>query len=290
MFDFLVFDYYWLFPVSICIATIAMSSGIGGAVFFSPLFLLVLGLSPTIAIGSALITELFGFSSGVISYRKAKLIDYDLAKKLLLFSIPAAIIGSFIADFFPGDFLKSIFALGLLFIGWQLYSSYREEQKHKTSHKGVETELETEHESELIDAEGKVYKYTFCDKRLGKFFAVMGGLFVGMISVGLAEIEEYHLVARCKMPTPVAVATSIFTVVITVFFASLGHIYHFTTAADSSVLHQVINIVIFTIPGVIIGGQIGPYMQKKVNPDLMKVSIAIVFVLIGIFMLYTIFR
>ena len=46
---------WWLFPVSIGIATIAMSSGIGGAVFFSPLFLLVLGLSPTIAIGSALI-------------------------------------------------------------------------------------------------------------------------------------------------------------------------------------------------------------------------------------------
>ena len=122
---------------------------------------------------------------------------------------------------------------------------------------------------------------------MGRAFAAIGGLFVGMISVGLAELEEYHLVARCKIPTPVAVATSIFTVVIAVFFASLGHIYHFATSADTTVLHQVINVVAFTIPGVIIGGQLGPYVQKRVNPDIMKLSIAVMFVLIGIFMMIT---
>jgi len=289
MLEFLVLDNWWLFPLSICIATIAMSSGIGGAVFFSPVFLLLLGLSPTIAIGSALITEFFGFTSGVISYRKAKLIDYKLAKNLLIFSIPAAIIGSLIVDYFPGDILKAIFASGLIFIGWQLYSSYREEEKHKADN-DINEEFKDDYETELIDAEGKSYKYTICNKSLGRFFAMIGGLLVGMISVGLAELEEYQLVARCKVPTPVAVATSIFTVLITVFFASIGHIYHFVTAADSDIIYQVLNVVLFTIPGVIIGGQIGPFVQKRVNPDLMKVSIAIMFVLIGIFMFYTIVK
>jgi len=289
MLEFLVFDNLWLFPTSILIATIAMSSGIGGAVFFSPLFLLVLGLSPTVAIGSALITELFGFTSGVISYRKAKLIDYSLAKNLLIFAIPTAIIGSLIADYFPGDILKAIFATGLLFIGWQLYSSYREEEKHKAD-QSIKEEFEQNHESKLVDANGNVYLYTICNKAIGRFFALIGGLFVGMISVGLAELQEYHLVARCKVPTPVAVATSIFTVVITVLFASFGHIYHFATSADSTLISQVINVVAFTIPGVIIGGQIGPFVQKRVNPDIMKISIAAMFVLIGMFMLYTLIK
>lgn len=270
--------------MSIMIATIAMSSGIGGAVFFSPLFLLVLGLSPTIAIGSALITELFGFTSGVISYRKAGLIDYKLAGNLLLFAVPFAIAGSMIADFFPADILKAIFATGLLFIGWQLFSSYREEEKLKHDKTIKE---EKNHETKLTDSRGNVYEYSVCNKGMGRAFAAIGGLFVGMISVGLAELEEYHLVARCKIPTPVAVATSIFTVVIAVFFASLGHIYHFATSADTTVLHQVINVVAFTIPGVIIGGQLGPYVQKRVNPDIMKLSIAVMFVLIGIFMMIT---
>ena len=57
-------EYAYLFPVSIAIATLAMASGVGGAVFFAPIFLFVLKLDPMVAVGTALLTELFGFSSG----------------------------------------------------------------------------------------------------------------------------------------------------------------------------------------------------------------------------------
>ena len=62
----LTIQFWYLLPISIAIATIAMSSGIGGAVFFSPLFMIGLGLEPNIAIGAALATELFGFGSGLV--------------------------------------------------------------------------------------------------------------------------------------------------------------------------------------------------------------------------------
>ena len=52
-----------------------MSSGIGGAVFFSPLFMLGLKLDPRIAIGAALANELCGFSSGLLAYYKSKLTE-----------------------------------------------------------------------------------------------------------------------------------------------------------------------------------------------------------------------
>ncbi len=122
---------------------------------------------------------------------------------------------------------------------------------------------------------------------MGRSFAAIGGAFVGMISVGLAELQEYHLVARCKVPTPVAVATSIFVVVITVLVASVGHFYAFAKEGGE-VLNQVVSIVIFTGPGVIIGGQIGPKLQKIIPEDKMKVGISFAFLIIGIFMLYTI--
>ena len=47
------FEYWYVFPVSILIATIAMASGVGGAVFFSPFFILVLGIPPEVGIGTA---------------------------------------------------------------------------------------------------------------------------------------------------------------------------------------------------------------------------------------------
>ncbi|MDF1570606.1 MAG: sulfite exporter TauE/SafE family protein [Bacteroidales bacterium] len=279
------FELWYLFPASILIATIAMSSGIGGAVFFSPLFMLALRLEPQIAIGSALITELFGFSSGLIAYYKAKLIDYKLAVSILLFSVPAAIIGSIFADVFPDIVLKAIFATGLIFIGTQLFTSWRKEEREKHEKLHIK-EFETEYESELTDSTGRVFRYTVCNKNMGRFFSAIGGAFVGMISVGLAELQEYQLVARCKVPTPVAVATSVFVVVITVLVASVGHVYEFATEGGD-VLGQVINIVIFTIPGVVIGGQIGPALQKFLPEDKMKVSISALFLVIGIFMFIT---
>lgn len=281
----LTFEFWYLFPVSIFIATLAMSTGIGGAVFFSPLFMLALKLEPKIAIGTALITELFGFSSGLIAYYKAKLIDFKLAKNLLIFSIPAAIFGAYYADAVPPVVLKAVFAVGLIFIGFQLFNSWRKEEREKRE-KENQSEFQSQYESELTDASGKVYKYTICNRNMGRSFAAIGGAFVGMISVGLAELQEYHLVARCKVPTPVAVATSIFVVVITVLVASIGHFYEFAKAGNET-LNQVINLVIFTVPGVIIGGQIGPKLQKSLPEDKMKIGIALIFVLLGIFMMYT---
>ena len=57
-------EYWYMLPVSILISTLAMASGIGGATFFSPLFMLAQGLPPSVAIGTGLITEVFGFASG----------------------------------------------------------------------------------------------------------------------------------------------------------------------------------------------------------------------------------
>lgn len=278
---------FYLFPVSMLIATIAMASGIGGAVFFSPLFILVLKLEPSVAIGAALTTELFGFSSGLYAYARRRLIDYKLGFVLLMFSVPMAIVGSLSSELFPAAVLKAIFAVGIIFIGTQLYLSYRQEKREAIDAE-ILAEAEASHESQLTAADGTTYHYTICEKPQGMFFAAVGGAFLGMISVGLAELQEYQLVARCRVPSPVAVATSIFVVVISVLLASLGHFYSFASTADAESVQRVANVVIYTIPGVLVGGQIGPLIQARLNPDAVKIAISMLFVLVGIFMLATV--
>ena len=281
------FGYWYLFPISILIATTAMASGIGGAVFFSPLFILVLKLEPSVAVGTALMTELFGFSSGLFAYWKRRLIDFKMGRELLLFSIPTAVVGSLTADAFPAAVLKTIFAIGVIFIGSQLYFSLRQEARENLDGE-IKAGAEQQHETVLVDSAGNRYGYTIRRKDQGRLFAAIGGAFLGAISVGLAELQEYHLMVRCRVPSPVAVATSIFVVVVSVLVASLGHFYKFATSADSQVLSQVLSVVVFTIPGVIIGGQIGPLVQARVNPDWVKLGIAILFIAVGIFMLTTV--
>jgi len=45
-----------MFPVGVLISMIAMAAGIGGAVFFSPFFFLVLHLEPQVAFATGLLT------------------------------------------------------------------------------------------------------------------------------------------------------------------------------------------------------------------------------------------
>lgn len=276
--------YWYLLPISALIATVAMSTGIGGAVFFSPLFLLGLKLEPTVAIGTALLTELFGFSSGLFAYAKARLIDYKLGTTMLMIAVPGSILGVLAADLFPPIVLKAIFGVGIIFIGLQIFTSWRQEQKEKLNH---EIEADTrQHTSSLTDANGKTYHYTICNKSTGMMFAGVGGAFLGMISVGLAELMEYQLVAKCRVPSPVAVATSIFVVVITVLVASVAHIAGFLQEG-SEAISKAMSIAIFTAPGVVIGGQLGPMLQSRIDPDKMKVAIALIFLSVGALMLYT---
>jgi len=282
----LTLEYWYLLPVSIVIATVAMASGIGGGVFFSPLFILALKLEPSVAVGTALITQLFGFSSALIAYLRRKLIDFRLGASLLIFSLPAAAIGSISAGAFPADALKGVFAIGMFFIGSQLYRSYRQDKRARHGRTIAQADADRS-ESVLVDRTGKEYRYTIRHKAQGRIFAGLGGALLGMISVGLAELQMYHLVGRCNVPSAVAVATSIFVVVITLFIASSGHFYRFATSADPGTLSQVTGIVSFTAPGVLIGGQLGPLLQENVSPDIAKAGIAFLFIALGMLMLIT---
>jgi hypothetical protein len=44
-------EYWYLLPVAILVATVAMASGVGGATFFTPILILGLGLPTEVAIG-----------------------------------------------------------------------------------------------------------------------------------------------------------------------------------------------------------------------------------------------
>jgi len=50
--EFMTLDFWFMLPISVVFATTAMASGVEGATFFTPLFILALGLPPEIAIST----------------------------------------------------------------------------------------------------------------------------------------------------------------------------------------------------------------------------------------------
>ncbi|KKK70308.1 hypothetical protein LCGC14_2925290 [marine sediment metagenome] len=196
-------QYWFMFPVAVLIATIAMAAGVGGATFFSPFFILALGLPPEVAIGTGLITEVFGFTSGLYAYARKRLIDYRLGLALLVTTIPLALLGTLAANWVESDILKVVLGMGLFAVAIAFLRAPEHKEVELLDH-AIEQEYGGEKsETCLITSEGEEIRYTVCNRIEGRLIAGVGGLFVGLISTGLGELNGYFLLQRCRVPSRV---------------------------------------------------------------------------------------
>ncbi|MFQ5522857.1 MAG: sulfite exporter TauE/SafE family protein [Acidimicrobiia bacterium] len=267
--------YWFLLPVSIVIAGLANGAGVGGATFFSPLFILALGLEPQVAIGAALITEVFGFASGVSAHARARTVDWKVARLLITVSVPAAVVGSLVAGVVSSTVLKAILGLGLAAIAVAFLRHHELEREDEAIARGEGIVKPAEHRK-VVTRRGETIEYELCRRNEGRWFAGLGGLFVGLISTGLGELNSYALVMRCRIPTRVTVATSVVVVAITALAASITHLVDFVSAGTS--LETVLALVIFTVPGVVIGGQLGPQLTRQVPEHTLMRFLGVLFV------------
>ena len=267
-------EFWYMLPIGIVIATIAMASGVGGATFFSPLFILGLGLSPELAVGSGLVVEVFGFGSGVYAYVKKQLIDYRVGGMLLSATVPAAIAGVVIAHFADADILKVILGMGLFAVAMSFLRAPDEEMEAALEEMAGEDPEAAE--TCLVTADDEEICYTVCNKTEGRLISGIGGLFLGMVSSGLGELNGYFLLQRCRVPSSVSVATSVFVVAITALIASVGHMIQIGQGGITG-LTTMGNLLLFTVPGVVVGAQLGPMLAERVPDRVMEVGLGLLF-------------
>ncbi|SHH01831.1 sulfite exporter TauE/SafE family protein [Halobaculum gomorrense] len=178
--------HWWVFPASVLFSLIALSSGVSGALFFSPFFMLVVGLSPSQAIGAGLLTEVFGMGNGLLNYVRQRVVDYSTAKWLLLGAVPAVVAGAFATHLIPTTLLTLGFGVGLLVLGgFLVYYDPPEEcvpgeregeyLKQKNSGRG-RTTVET--------TNGETFSYDTCWRPPGVGLATVGRFITGQIRPG----------------------------------------------------------------------------------------------------------
>lgn len=275
--------YWFMFPVSICVATAAMLSGIGGAALFTPIFILVFPLlgpeyvlqSTVAAIGTALLTETFGFSSGFVGYYRKKLIDSKIVWRYLRISVPVAIVGAFLAHFVPGYLLIGGYAV-LVFLLAIIHVFVPHDDTPRILTQEEQRDPNLRHK---IDASGREYVYEI--PKLGPGGAVytgVGSFLTGMVSVGIGEVIVPQLTKR-GVPMAIAVAASVAIVIVTAASASFTLIGQIISEGGMEAVPW--NLVMYTIPGVIIGGQIGPRLQGFVSHRTMEHAIGALFFMLS---------
>ena len=306
------FTLYWfMFPVSIVVATTAMMSGIGGAAFFTPLFLVIFPLlgpeyviTPVQAVGTALFIETFGFSSGFVGYCRKGLIDFKSALPFIAVAVPIGIVGALLAGEVPGWAITGGYAILMVVLGTVMLR-HHEEVEIPLDEAALAEMLEGVNWSDAGDPigaysigasetpprtrtitgrDGQSYTFAIPRQGIGALVTAIGALLTGLLSVGIGEVTMPQLAKRNRVPIPVAAATSVLVVIITVALTSFTHIAALVKGGGLAAVPW--HLVAYAVPAVIIGGQIGPHLQGRVAHKTMERVIGSLFLLIAVAMVF----
>jgi uncharacterized membrane protein YfcA len=264
------FTLYWfMFPVSIGVATCAMLSGIGGAALFTPIFVLVFPLlgpeyplaSTFAAISTALLTQTFGFFSGFIGYYRRRMVDFDLAWRFIKITAPIGVLGALVAHLVYDAVLIGAYAVLVIVLAFGLLFL----RKPQTGRPNYDQ------------------PYRKPDIPTSDFVLTGGGAFLtGMVSVGIGEIIVSRLTRR-GIPVGVAAATSVAIVFVTILLTTTTLVAQLVR--DGGIGAVPWNLICYEIPGVLIGGQIGPRLQGLVSQRTMERAIGVLFVVLSVGMM-----
>ncbi len=309
------FSLYWfMFPVSIMVATVAMMSGIGGAAFFTPLFLVVFPLlgpeyviTPVQAVGTALLIETFGFSSGFVGYYRKGLIDFRSAVPFIAVAVPIGIVGALLAGEVPGWTITGGYALLMVVLGTVMLRHHEQVEipldevaleETMEGHKGsashatavpfgthsVGAARSSAGTRTITGRDGQIYTFAIPRQGIASLVTATGALLTGLLSVGIGEVTMPQLAKRNRVPIPVAAATSVLVVIVTVALTSFTHVGALIKGGGFSAVPW--HLVVYAVPAVVIGGQIGPRMQGRVAHKTMERAIGSLFLVIAVAMVF----
>lgn len=255
---------WFLFPVALAISAIAMMSGIGGAVLFSPFFILVLKLDPLHAITLGLIVEVFGFASGLSGYLRRELVRFDIVHKLIAYVILGSAIGIIIRSYISEVVLTLMLTIMIFIIAYLFLRSKKICVPKHPSHPHHKDE-----KYEEVEIDKSVKATTF-----------LGSFMVGTTASGLGEVNEYNFNEKLEIPFSYSSGTSVFLIAIAAIISSIPHLILAFNGADKLFL-DFASILFFAIPGVVVGAQIGVSVSKRVKFEFIEHVMGSLFLLIG---------
>jgi uncharacterized membrane protein YfcA len=279
--------YWWMFPVAFIIAISVNTVGISGAALFVPFFILIfpifasdsLSISNTVQLG--LLTESFGLSSSALAFWAFGLVDKKIAFYSILSALPLVISGAFLTTLLPTATLYIMIAVLLIVSALIMrYGSIIRERRLEEHSTSVVNVTDTEKGEQVTKKcqDGCTYKYRRTKSGfIKRFFGYsIGGFFQGAAGFGVGEIGIVSMILS-KVPMRIAIGTSHFVVAFTAIIAS---VIHFTVSqqgvnfVDGSFPW---NIPVMTIPAVVIGGQIAPYVAAKLSNKVLEQIVSILF-------------
>lgn len=245
-------EFWYLLPLGVVVAMVATSSGLAGSNFWIPIYLRGLALEPRLVFWMSLVTMVFGFGSAVLRNLVAGTVDWGLVRRYGVIAAPATAVAALVAARLSQQWLLvgfSVFALA--------------------------------HGVALIASSGG---------RRGSWrlpwlptvpAALAGGLSQGLIATGAGTFTLPSMLAEVRGHHARAVGAS----VLLVFACTLIAVgFRFDPAlVEALEAHSgaLAGMVVFAAPGVVIGGQLGPRLARRIPEAAVRPYLGTLLVLVA---------
>lgn len=283
-------QYWWMFPIAFAIALTVNTVGISGAALFVPFFILIFPLiagaplqaADTVRLG--LVTESFGLSSSALAFLAFGLIDLSIAGVAVLSALPFVIMGAFFTSLVPQAILYVVIAILLLvavfLIRFKENLTHKRMSEHVAEHVVYDSDNPSARRIERVSRDGKQYSYciTPAGNRRRMIGYGAGGFFQGAAGFGIGELGIISMMLT-RIPTRIAIGTSHVIVAATAVAAS---VLHFLLAAGLPAGYLFPwNIPLMTVPAVVLGGQLAPYVAARLPSRSLERFVSVLFIVIA---------
>lgn len=248
-----------LFFVGIGVGTFGTLIGIGGGLIMIPLF--TLALTPSIfhtapeIIGTSLFGVFLNALSGTYAYIKQHRVYFKAAIPFAIATLPGAVLGSFVSDYFTGPTFSLAYGIFILFISAIMYWN--------SSNKKVIS----------LNFDEKIF---LARKQLGIVLSMFVGFISSIFGIGGGIIHVPVMIYALAFPPHMATATSHFVLAVSSFMGVTSHLF----------LNHIVWIPALSVGiGAVIGAQFGARLSRKTKPRSIVLLLCLSLFLLGLRMI-----
>lgn len=284
--------------VSFAICTTVCSLSMEAAVLFTPSFLVLFPaivqgfphLPVNASIGLSLVVEIFGYSSSVAGYWYRKRIDFHVAGRLILMTAPLAVVGRIASYIVPGSLLIAAFGvllLSLALIVLMNHARIAELNANPSSYRAktcLFCALQP-WKGHGDPPDGAGYHTAFKPDGKDKGTLSVAGLFAGLAGIAVGEIVQTFLILKKCVPLKFSGGTSALTLHLTILTALLMNVAILFIQPPFLPTKGIAipwNIALIIAPTVLLGGQVGSWVNSRLSPTVQVRSLVVVYGLVGV--------
>ncbi|MFQ5659918.1 MAG: TSUP family transporter [Gammaproteobacteria bacterium] len=327
IFGFEFFDLAIFIAISLTICIFVCTLAMEAAVLFVPAFVFMFprivgnfpDMTPNEAIGLAITVEFFGYTSSVLGYWFRKQVDLKLGLRILMITVPLAVVARIVAFFIPGSGLLIIFGIVLLILAAIIFRAYRHDVRHTCLLCGDSIaamrmgDLEDDEDEvlqeiaalttppEAVDLLSKGdaagagrpdLSHTITFSWMDRLIVSNAGILGGFIGVAIGEISNTFLTIRKRVPVKIATGTSALVLHLTILSALCTNLI--VLFGDLSFIHAEKIVIPWKIafilaPVVIIGGQIGSIINSRLSDHILLKLMMTAYTMVAAFVLYNVY-